>query len=468
MESTVSTGGALRPRRREAGFTLIETLVALAIAVGLIVVTLTVFSVNRRVSRLETEVTMMQQSVRAVHLEVAREIRMAGRGGLVENTPTKRFPNLGTMVEVAPNVEGAARTVVPALGSDSPKALADTDILTLRGVFTGTVYYANQNSDTRTYLVLRNGSGSVVGDPAQAVSGEVHVCTPSPAGLAQSLEPLREAIQSGSEEALVLGGSSGGGDYGVVKLDPGNSATTSTVCNPLDSSAGVKLAFVVSGDAGRADEYHQLSTAAAGLPASLTSVSYVGILEEYKYYVREVREDPTDAASPIIPRFSRARLYPNTGAAWGTDATAQAENAALAVADDVIDFQVSLGLDTSQGGGALEDGSLPADGAPVYESADGDADDWLFNSPNDDPTDPVWALPGPRAATKPWERAHLFYVRLTTVGRAGSAVTSYRAPTLGRIEDRVYDPSVNDDPDSSFERHFHRWVLTTTIDLRNL
>ncbi len=469
VEPNPIAGRAGRPARREAGFTLIETLISLAIAVGLILVALTVFSLNRRVSRLQTDVTLMQQAVRAVHLELASQIRMAGRGGLAESTPARAQPDAGVVVGVARNVQGAARTILPALGADSPKALAGTDVLTLRGVLDGPIYYGYDNTATRTFLILRDDSDNVTGDPAQARTGVIDLCTPGPTGLAQPLDALRASLAAGSEEALLLVGSGGDDDYAVVKLVPGLSAATSTVCDPADASAGVHLEFVVSGDGGRADAYHQLSTNGnAGLPAGLTSVAYAGILEEYRYYVREVREDPTDPGSSPVLRFSRARLYPNTGEPWGADAAAQAESAALDLADDVLDFQVSLGFDTTQGGGALEDGSLPADGEPVFESADGEGDDWLFNSPDDDPASAAWGLPGPMGAAQPWRRAHLFYVRLTTVGRAGSPLTDYQAPLLARTEDRVYDPSVSDDPDSDFERQFHRWVLTTTVDLRNL
>jgi hypothetical protein len=38
----------------------------------------------------------------------------------------------------------------------------------------------------------------------------------------------------------------------------------------------------------------------------------------------------------------------------------------------------------------------------------------------------------------------------------------------GRLADRVYDPSDPDDPDSDVQRRFRRWVVSTTIDLRNL
>jgi type II secretory pathway pseudopilin PulG len=456
-----------RPRRHEAGFTLLEALISLVIAVIVITAVLDLFDLNRRLSRVEVHQTEMQQSVRAVHLEVASRIRIAGRGGLLQGTAAKPWPDAGVVVEVAPNVEGAARDVAPAL-ANTPVAVAGTDVLTLRGVMTGPIYYGYDNSQGRSYLVLRDGSGAVADDPANVRSGEIHVCATSPAGFAQPIEALRDAISSNSEEALLLAGTGGESAYAVVKLDPSASSLTSPVCNPLDANAGVRLAFVVSGDGGRADRYRALSPGGAGFPPGLTSVAYAGVLEEYRYYVREVREDPNDASSSLAPRLSRARLYPNTGEPWGSDAAAKAENVATDVADDVFDFQVSLGLDSGQGGGAIEDGTLPADGEPVFESADGAGDDWLFNSPDDDPRAPVWARPGTATITQPWLRARLYYLRMSTVGRAAFPVPQYEAPLLGQLADRVYDPTAPDDPDSIEQRRYRRWLLTTTIDLRNL
>lgn len=452
---------------REAGFTLIEFLIALAISVVVIVAVLDLFDFNRQLSRLEIHQTEMQQAVRAVHLEVASRIRVAGRGGVLQGTAAKPWPDAGAVVEVASNVEGAERDIAPA-AADTPQAVAGTDVLTLRGVMTGPVYYGFDNSPGRTYLVLRDGAGQPNPEPAQVRSGVLELCARSPTGFAQPVEALRDAIEAGSEEALLLAGTGGDGSYAVVKLEPGASAVTSTACDPLDPDAGVRLAFRVSGDGGRADRYSQLSPGGAGFPPGLTSVAYAGVLEEYRYYVREVRAEDGDADSQLLPRLSRARLYPNTGEPWGTDEATQEESLAADVAEDIFDFQVTLGLDSGQGGGSLEDGTLDPDGEPVFESADGAADDWLFNSPDDNPRSPVWERPGAATITEPWLRARLFYIRLSTLGRADFAVPRYEAPALQRLADRVYDPADDDDPDSSIQRNYRRWLLTTTVDLRNL
>lgn len=457
-----------RPPRSGAGFTLLEALVALAVTVLAIVVVLGLFDFQRRLARVESERTEMQQAVRAVHLELADAIRGAGRGGLTQNGPARPRPDLGVTVELASNVQGDERLVAPAM-ADSPRAVAGTDVLTLRGVFGGAIYHGFDNTEDATYLVLRDVGGTVTGDPGSARTGEVHVCAVSPAGFPQPVGALRAAIEAGSEEAILLAGTSGEEAPALVKLAPAASAATSAQCNPLDPDAGVTLAFVVQGDGGRADAYHELSGAAAGLPAGLTSVAWIGVLEERRYYLREVREVAGDDASPLIPRFARARLYPNTGMAWGFDAAAREASAAEDVADDLLDFQVSLAFDSVQGGGALEDGSLAPDGDPAFESEDGEGDDWLFNAAGDDPLSAAWARPGNAVIARPWLRAELLYVRVSTVGRAGHPPGSaFEAPELGRLEDRTYDGASAGDPDSPWERRFHRWLLSTTIDVRNL
>ncbi len=449
----------------QAGFTLLEMLVALAITVGLIAAVLSTFRFNSQLASVQTAMTQMQQSVRAVHLELGDRLRVAGRGGLYQSTPAKARPDLGATIEVADNVTGADREVAPTM-ADSPEAVKSTDILTVRGIISNPIYQTYSNDASRNYLVLRDASGNVTADPPQARSGEIQICSRSPSGFPQDVVPLRDAIEHKSDEALVLASSADAGDYGVVRIDTSTSSKTSALCDPSDANAGVTISFIVSGDGARADKYKELSSTAVGLPSSLTSVSFAGLLEEYRYYLREVREVDTDGTSRLLPRFSRARLYPNTGEPWGWTSAEQTENAAVDIADNLIDFQVSLGLDSSQGGGAIEDGT--AANLPLAESADGKADDWLFNSSDDDPENAVWARPGSAILSRPWLRARLFYVRVDTVGRALQPQLGYEAPLLGSLEDRTYGSSSADDLDSADQRQFRRWLVTTTFDLRNL
>ena len=451
--------------RGEAGFTLLEMVVALAITVGLTAAIFSTFRVNSRLARVETARTQMQQSVRAVHLEVGSRLRVAGRGGLFQGDtlqePSRPRRNRGSRRQChgrRPD-DRAGHGLEPPGGRghrcpDRARRLHHADLPDLR-----------QRREPR----LPGAAGRLRQPdrrPGQARSGEIQICDRSPAGFAQPLGPLRDAIDSGSDEALILSSSADAGDYGVVRIDASSSLKTSTLCNPGDAAAGVTLEFVVSGDGGRADQYRQLAASGLGLPASLTSVSFAALLEEYRYFVRDVREVTGDGTTRLLPRFSRARLYPNTGTPWGADAATRAESAATDIADDLLDFQVSLGLDSSQGGGAIEDGT--AADRLLSESDDGTSDDWLFNSADDDPGAVVWARPGTAGLTRPWLRARLFYVRINTVGRALQPELGYEAPALTALEDRTYSASASDDPDSPDQRQFRRWLLTTTIDLRNL
>ena len=70
------------PTSRQSGFSLIELLIGMLIALEILVVALTVFDVHNRMARLQLQITDMQQSLRIAQYDLARLVRMAGRGGL--------------------------------------------------------------------------------------------------------------------------------------------------------------------------------------------------------------------------------------------------------------------------------------------------------------------------------------------------------------------------------------------------
>src|SRR4029077_2488897 len=92
--------------------------------------------------------------------------------------------------------------------------------------------------------------------------------------------------------------------------------------------------------------YVKLSAGGA-YPAGLKSVNYVGLLEEYKFYVRNDHINPDDATTQPMPKLARARLFPGTATPAG-----YAANAHVDVADNILDLQVALGFDTTNAGGA--------------------------------------------------------------------------------------------------------------------
>src|SRR4029079_7571241 len=75
--------------------------------------------------------------------------------------------------------------------------------------------------------------------------------------------------------------------------------------------------------------YQQLSSASAGsttLPSVLTSIASVGILEEYRFYIRQDNTISGNVASEVAPRLSRARMFPGTETPYGTTAAEQTSN----------------------------------------------------------------------------------------------------------------------------------------------
>ena len=68
--------------RREAGFTLIELLITLTITVAIMTVVLTAVDLNANITRVQSDVSDLQQSTRVAQRDMQRIVRMAGRGGL--------------------------------------------------------------------------------------------------------------------------------------------------------------------------------------------------------------------------------------------------------------------------------------------------------------------------------------------------------------------------------------------------
>jgi hypothetical protein len=209
------------------------------------------------------------------------------------------------------------------------------------------------------------------------------------------------------------------------------------------------------------------------------AAAYVGILEEYRYYVRDEHEVPGNAATPLRPRLARARFEPGTELPYANDA----QNYALDLADGVFDLQVALGFDSdypstsSTTPGSFDD-DLDYDGVDdtIFEAAAGsgarDQDDWLYNDPGDDPTDNQYRVHG--YTGRAGEPVHLYFVRVTTIARTNRADPSYRAPdfdaTAGSdlVEDHDYDQAPANDFKSDDNRKFRRRMLTTVVDLRNI
>ncbi len=454
---------------RAAGFTLIELLVTMLVVAVVLGAALALFNSMNELSRVQIHQADMQQAVRVAQREITRLVQMTGRGGLAGGSliaPASETP----AIEVRNNVPADA-----VVATGGPEVVEGTDVLTVRGVLNSSVLQ-----------VAFNDPAAFSFDGADA--GTLVVGSRTPTGIPQSLEAFEEAVEDAVPEALVIVNAVNELTYVVVELDP--DATTVACVDPEDVTeiCSATIGFRTSG--GHTADYAVLSPSgnSAGMIAALSAQGFrpgfVGILEEYRYYVR----DDTDADGEPIHKLSRARVFPGTETAYKDDPGIFLQED---IADYIFDLQVALGFDSSFDGAAATDGFFAfdsdfpppatgtddcildgnADVCPPGLGPDGDTamDDWLFNDEADaDALDDLpWSATGaPPAWTESQPQPILYYARVTTLGRAARRDRGFAAPILERLEDHVYEP--DDYLNTVNGRAHRREILQSVIDLRNI
>lgn len=406
----------------ERGFTVAELAVSLLVTVVLLLGVLALFDFSNRLSRVQTNVADMQQSLRVSLQDTVRMVRMAGRGGL----PLGPVPS-GTAMAVRDNVPAGTRIG----GGSTPLVVQGTDVITVRGVFRNPIWQVNSANPASFNLT------TLAGAP---VGGTVQVATTTPTGIPQDLSALRNAVLSDVAEALVLVSPRDAAVYAVVELNP---ATSDVNTNPNLYTIG----FTITGGSKTAS-YLPLSRG-GGWPLDLTNAAFVGLLEEFRYYVRD---------DPGGPRLARAQVFPGTQLPWRADSDPAVPNDAHPswsqdIADNILDLQIALGFDTPQGGGAMTDDENGAGNDDrIFEAANGQNDDWLYND-----TQPFNA--------PSWNGPPLYFVRFSVLARTDRRDPQYQAPRLAWVEDHDLTASAHN---QRTERMYRRRVLETLIDMRNL
>ena len=416
------------PSSRRYGFTLIEMMVAMVLFSFVLLALLTIFDFSDKLARAQTQITDVQQSLRTAQYDVIRLIRMAGRGPLplrVAGAPGKQIPQ-ALAVEVNNNV--LANTQIGV--TSGPKVVASTDVLTIRGVFGSGLYQVN-HADPTTFTKTAGGGTIVIEDK-------------TPTAVPQVLAEIIRTACDDIDEALVIVSPLDDSNFVVVELD--SAATKAgTNCGAPSTVTSLTVTFKWSGGSNTA-AYQGLSPPGAGgaFPAALTSVAFLGVLEEHRFYVREIYAVPNDATTRMMPRFSRARVFPGTNVVYRN-----LDNWVNDIADDIFDLQVAIGLDADDDGAILDSGDA--------------TDEWLYNHPGDDDSQAQWNTV---AATG--DPTRLFNLRLTTLARTALRDTSYQAPLLTLVEDHDYTVAPSTRFNQLAERRHRQRRLQTVIDMRNV
>ncbi|MCY3972082.1 MAG: hypothetical protein OXG74_19290, partial [Acidobacteria bacterium] len=265
--------------RPDCGASLIETLVAFSLTVAVSAAALFLFVLHQRLARAQLETASLLQAQQAAHVELRRALRAAGRGGLAHQLPGQA-PRPELAVEVEKHVRAGH-----AVGSRS--AAAGTDVLVIRGVINGPLYWVEEYGF----------------DPA-ARSGWVVVAAQTPYGAAQSLEMLQIAGDAGDDALLLVSGEA----TGVHAVVP--------IVNVAASGRGRgrRLRVEFQADASRglyAAGFLSMSSGGSWPAGYMNSVDRVGVLEEWRFYIR-----PPEPESRRGPQLAMARLYPGTAVAW--------------------------------------------------------------------------------------------------------------------------------------------------------
>jgi hypothetical protein len=433
--------GGCTGRAGERGFTVAELTVTLIVVAEIIIATLLLFDASGKLGKAEMQVAGMQQALRIGQYEVVRMVRMAGRGPLpVSNNPALAVSAdlfAGTALAVRNNVAagsgiiaGSAPTDPPAMITN-PRVLAGTDVLTVRGVFSTPLYQINYSNPA---LFTNKGDGT----------GTVTISAQSPTGVSQPFDSknapgsFEDAIAKGRTESLILVSPVDDTVYLVAQLDPTNSKIDTSV-----TPATATIAFNVTSASTAA-------LSASGLnPATFTNAASVGILEEYRYYVRDVRADTTkyDSNGQLNPLLSRARFYAGTDMAWDKlDANLYQD-----IGDGILDLQVALGFDLNN--------PLNVQPPPPWDPS---LVQYLFDTTADNGTAaPFSPLPIPAPP--------MLYARVNILARTSRHDVQYRAPLIVSIEDHAYSstPANGLDPNGSAGLNQRRRLTQTVVALRN-
>jgi type II secretory pathway pseudopilin PulG len=434
----MQTASTELPRRRQAGFTVIEMVVTLGVLVMVLLGVLALFEMANRVGRVQVDVADMQQTLRSGQYHLIHMLRMAGRGNLPDQGPVPAaggppWPDwtlpTGFALSVANNTPAATFLDNPA---NTVKILENTDVLTLRGAFSAPVYTLTEE----TFDLEINPAAPNFGLGSVQLRNVAKVGVEAP----QPLRALVDAISDGIPEALILVSPLDDQFYHVVELDPAR-----CVVDDFDNPTQVTLAFrFINGTHTAA--YWRLSgngwdNVFTDPTNERSAAAYVAILEEYRFFVRDRREIEGDALSPVHPELTQARFFPGTNVAYRNDPS----NLTLAVADGVADLQLALGIE-SGGASAFEP-----------EDAGNAADEWLFNHVDDDPNEARWRT------------GQLYYVRITTTTVTARRDRDYTSPATYRVEDHQYNvPAYGTDSAIAPDRTHRRRQLRTVVDLRNL
>lgn len=493
-------------RRRTSAFTLMEMLISFLMLVILLVAVLVVFERSARIGRDQTEVSAIQQSSRIAHSELLRHVRMAGAGGLPltwKNMPATTpeplrtdspgaFPN-GFAVAIRNNVPENYTLPADATGTARHTVIPRSDILTLRGAFSLPVYFYYPAMSTAGW----NDKSKDI--PVRILEIPNRIGQDFRTPLAPLIEYLSQA-RNQNKVIFLVRDLMNPDAYGVLRWNSsagGNDLTVSD-CTTVPKATGTQGSFDVgciklAVELEPAERYAKLIAGTALLPTTAADpdtetnptvmtlkmngvprqrVAFpaqfgsIAVLQEYRYYLRADFEVPGDPTSRLSPILTRAEYLPSLE----VDPNAADFIEAIDVVDNLIDLQISVGIDQDFSTTAAGHGMVTDDGSST--------DEILFNHPDDFPANAVpaglsrfTALGVPEYVRWFHPKLDVYFLRLTTVAQSQRPDRDFVGAGLGRIEDcdRTADFLIGSQTyNYNDDRKYRRRLLQSVAELRNL
>ena len=166
---------------------------------------LALFDFSNKLTRVQTNISDMQQSLRVAQTDAVRMIRMAGRGGL----PVGTLPNgCGGGGRATTSADRHPTSATPR----TPEIVPGSDVLTIRGVFSSPIYQldAEQCRVVHPRLPRRRRR------PAPS-----HINDKTPTAIPQDLTAIKDAISKNRRpEALMLVSPQDAGSLGRRRARP--------------------------------------------------------------------------------------------------------------------------------------------------------------------------------------------------------------------------------------------------------
>lgn len=440
----------MKQKNYERGFTLLELLVVMAVLSILLTGISMVFIETSRVARVQTQQAALQQNQRAAHQELTRMIRMAGAGGL----PITWVDDKSTLTPTAATVGSFPNGFALSLTNNTPLntrvgsdwVLPGSDMITVRGAFSVPVYYLNEPVNLENALVAGEIPNLAVTVMSRFGRQEVPL-TPlvnRVAAAIASAEPNRQVLP------FILRDLSNPNAYVIMELNPATTNVTEVVCNaPTTPSAwpstsvstdGIKYCVTIGlrfiGASSYTLPFGNLSMGTgldvyAGskqltMPGGATkgtleiplTVSSIGLLEEFQYYLKADWQVPGDRTSRFSPVLSRAELIPGTTTVLDT----------VDISRDIIDLQVAVGIDNNS--------NIGGSGFNIVVDNNDENDEVLFNSASDTLVNPQPLINAGVTPPVYFNPALDFqYLRVTTVSQLPQPAQGVWVPRVGTFED---------------------------------